>query len=221
MSIIEISSILTLKQLYKKGTLLKPKTVPLYSPSSSLLDRVALLQGDLTKVAADAIVNAANETLLGGGGVDGAIHRAAGPQLLEECETLHGAETGQAKITKGYNLPAKHVIHTVGPIYSSSRVETVSKQLASCYRNSLKLAIDNSLSSIAFCCVSTGVYEYPITDATHIALKETRQFLESPENEMARPMCSKTLTKLIFVVWNDRDRDVYYEFLPLYFPFDE
>ena len=132
--------------------------------------------GDITKLKVDAIVNAANSTLLGGGGVDGAIHRAAGPGLLEECRTLNGCKTGEAKITGGYNLPSKHVIHTVGPIYSGSISDA--EDLRNCYWNSLEVAKANDLHSIAFPGISTGVYGYPKKDAARIALKTVKEWLE-------------------------------------------
>ena len=138
--------------------------------------RLALARGDITKLAVDAIVNAANTALLGGGGVDGAIHRAAGPQLLAECKTLAGCRSGEAKITRGYSLPARFVIHTVGPVWSggeSGEPET----LANCYRNSLQIAVTNDVRTIAFPAISCGVYRYPIVDAARIAVDTTSEFL--------------------------------------------
>ncbi len=137
-----------------------------------------LLQGDITEQDTDAIVNAANRSLLGGGGVDGAIHRAAGPQLLAECRTLGGCPTGEAKITKGYNLKARHVIHTVGPIYHSEG-EKASGLLASCYRRSLEVASAGGLKSIAVPSISTGAYGYPLQEAAPIALRTVVDYLKS------------------------------------------
>ena len=148
------------------------------------LVRLSLLEGDITKIQVDAIVNAANTSLLGGGGVDGAIHRGAGPELLAECRTLGGCRTGEARITAGYRLPAKYVIHTVGPIWGGGdRGEP--ELLARCYRNSLALATTHQVRKIAFPAISCGIYGYPIQDACQIAVRETTAYLatnELPEN---------------------------------------
>ncbi len=160
--------------------------------------KIKIIQGDITKLEVDAIVNAANTTLLGGGGVDGAIHRAAGPQLLEECRTLNGCTTGEAKITKGYNLPAKFVIHTVGPVWNGGS-HNEDKLLENCYKNSLKLAVENKVRTIAFPAISTGVYRFPLERATKIAINEVQNFLEKNES----------IEQVIFVCFDERTYKVY------------
>ena len=159
---------------------------------------------DITKADVECIVNAANSTLLGGGGVDGAIHRAAGPGLLAECRTLHGCNTGEAKITKGYKLKAEYVIHTVGPIYSGSKNDPW--MLANCYKNSLELARKNDIHSIAFPAISTGVYGYPLKDATKIALRTVAEWLlmnTDYEMNVLFSCFDDWTTELYKAVWND------------------
>ena len=161
-------------------------------------DRIDIIQGDITTLVVDAIVNAANQSLLGGGGVDGAIHGAAGPKLLAECRTLGGCPTGQAKITGGYNLPAKHVIHTVGPVWhGGSRGED--DLLVSCYRNSLALAEQHGCRTVAFPSISTGAYGFPIDRASRIALREIAAFLAK----------SRIVERVTVVCFDARDLGVY------------
>ena len=154
-----------------------------------MAERIGVLQGDITQQKVEAIVNAANETLLGGGGVDGAIHRAAGPELLAECRGLGGCPTGQAKITKGYRLPAHWVIHTVGPVWHGGG-QGKDSALASCYRNAFALMETHSISTVAFPAISTGVYRFPIERAATIAVHETRSFLAGNDGvEKVRFVC--------------------------------
>ncbi|XP_059081864.1 ADP-ribose glycohydrolase MACROD1-like [Tigriopus californicus] len=164
---------------------------------------VSIYQGDITKLGIDAIVNAANKSLLGGGGVDGAIHRAAGDKLLKECKTLDGCKTGQAKITSGYDLPAKYVIHTVGPIGEKPDA------LQSCYQKSLELMVQNNLRSIAFPCISTGVYGYSSENACPVALRTVREFLEKHPDKVDR---------IIFCLFMEKDIDLYEKEMQVFFP---
>ena len=167
----------------------------------AILGKLEICQGDITQLDVDAIVNAANSSLLGGGGVDGAIHRAAGPQLLEECRGIGGCPTGEARMTKGYRLPARHVIHTVGPVYRGTPRDR--ELLASCYRKSLALAGQYRLSSIAFPAISCGVYGYPIEEACRVALDTTAEILET----------HPSLQKVIFILFSAADLKVYKDYL--------
>ncbi len=160
--------------------------------------RIEILKGDITRQKVDVIVNAANNSLLGGGGVDGAIHRAAGIELLNECKTLNGCETGEAKMTKGYNLPAAYVIHTVGPVWRGGNFNEY-KLLASCYKSCLRIAAENKFKTIAFPSISTGAYRFPIEKASGIALKEIIRFLED----------RSSIEKVKIVCFDDNSLSVY------------
>ncbi|WP_034341857.1 O-acetyl-ADP-ribose deacetylase [Deinococcus misasensis] len=162
------------------------------------MERILLHQGDITRLEVDAIVNAANSSFLGGGGVDGAIHRAAGPELALECRNLHGCKTGQAKITRGYRLPAKHVIHTVGPVWNGGQNHE-DELLASCYQKSLELAAQHQLKTVAFPAISTGIYRFPLERATQIALETVHSFLQT------HPLPEQ----VVFVCFSDKDFEVY------------
>lgn len=166
-----------------------------------ILDCMEVMQGDITQLEVDAIVNAANTSLLGGGGVDGAIHRAAGPELLAECRTIGGCPTGESKITKGYHLPAKYVIHTVGPVYGGTPQD--SQLLSSCYRNSLQLAVEKDVTSIAFPAVSCGVYGYPIKSACKIAVDMTADFLRK----------NLSVKRVVFVQFSSENYGIYMDYL--------
>ncbi|KAM6923555.1 ADP-ribose glycohydrolase MACROD1 [Xenentodon cancila] len=180
-----------------------------YKRSEKLDQKISLYSGDITKLEIDAVVNAANKTLLGGGGVDGAIHRAAGPMLKKECASLNGCETGEAKITCGYGLPAKYVIHTVGPIAQGGVGEEERRALRSCYKNSLQIATENGARSVAFPCISTGIYGYPPQLAVHEALATVREYLDAHHDKLDR---------VIFCVFLPTDKKLYLQNLPLYFP---
>ena len=162
-------------------------------------NKLQILRGDITKLKADAIVNAANTTLVGGGGVDGAIHRAAGPELVAECRALGGCRPGEAKITRGYRLPARFVIHTVGPVWRGGK-HREPETLANCYRNSLQIALENRIKTIAFPAISCGAYGYPVEEAAQIALETSRAFLATSPDQ---------IEKVIFVLWDEDAYEVY------------
>lgn len=218
MSVLSADEIPTLSLLYKLGKLSPapagsdPPTTLSFTPSSTITpskplnDRVCLVRHDITKLAVDAIANAANRRLLGGGGVDGAIHSAAGPGLLNECRTLAGCATGDAKITSAYKLPCHKVIHAVGPVYDPVEPEESEKLLTSAYNKVLNLAVDNKCSSLALCGISTGIYGYPPHEAAPVAISAVRKFLEGAKG--------KKLAKVVFVTWVKPDVDSYAEFLP-------
>jgi len=161
-------------------------------------EKIKVVKGDITQLKVDAIVNAANSSLLGGGGVDGAIHRAAGPDLLEECRKLNGCPTGQAKITRGYKLPAKYVIHTVGPVWNGGENKE-DILLADCYKNSLSLAVEHHIKTIAFPAISTGVYRFPQDRAAEIATNTVKEFLEKNDE----------IDEVIFVCFDQKNYDLY------------
>ena len=209
MTIIPAAEIPTISLLYRLKKLVPvtetdSETPP--TPSQSLNDRIGLIRGDITKLGVDAIVNAANNSLLGGGGVDGAIHSAAGPGLLKECRKLKGCDTGSAKITSAYELPCKKVIHAVGPVYNSNFVEESEGDLASCYTTSLKLAVDNDCKSIAFSALSTGIYGYPSHDAAPVAIGAVKKFLEGKDGDK--------LEKVVFTTFVMKDVNAYNHWLP-------
>jgi O-acetyl-ADP-ribose deacetylase (regulator of RNase III) len=162
--------------------------------------KIEIVRGDITKLDVDAIVNAANASLLGGGGVDGAIHRAAGPELLAECRTLGGCRPGEAKITRGYRLPARFVIHTVGPVWRGGR-HREPETLANCYGSSLQLGVENGIKTIAFPAISCGAYGYPIPDAAQTALKTVQDFLATDDR----------IDKIAFVLWSEDVYDAWHQ----------
>lgn len=218
MSLLSADELPTLSLLYKLGklapapagtetpTTLSYKSSDHIKPSKSLNDSVCLVRHDITKLKVDAITNAANRSLLGGGGIDGAIHSAAGYGLLEECRTLNGCKTGDAKITSGHNLPAKKVIHAVGPVYHVMHPEESEELLTNAYNKILELAVDNDCKSLALCGISTGVYGYPPREAAPVAISAVRKFLEGEKGQK--------LEKVVFVTWVAQDVESHAEFLP-------
>ncbi|KAK0385694.1 hypothetical protein NLU13_6871 [Sarocladium strictum] len=202
----------SLSNLYTSSLVLSSSaasSTPLFTPSDHHNSRISMLRTDITTLTVDAIVNAANTSLLGGGGVDGAIHRAAGPSLLQECRTLGGCPTGLAKITKGYNLPAKHVIHTVGPVYSARNAGECERLLRSCYGEVLRLAKEKGVKSLAFSGISTGVYGYPTKEAAEVACDVVRRFMDEDADAFER---------ICFVTFVPKDVEAYNEIIPKYFP---
>ncbi|KAJ8060170.1 hypothetical protein OCU04_010517 [Sclerotinia nivalis] len=217
MSIIPAAEIPTASLLYhlKKLTPYKADTTDEFTatPNQSFNDRIGLIRGDITHLEVDAIVNAANNSLLGGGGVDGAIHRAAGLDLLRECRTLNGCRTGSAKITDAYELPCKKVIHAVGPVYDSYKSDVSEEKLEGCYKTSLNLAVENDCKTIAFSALSTGVYDYPSDEAAPVALMTVRKFLESEKGSK--------MEKIIFCTFVAKDVAAYNKWIPRIFPSTE
>ncbi|KIH93177.1 hypothetical protein SPBR_03010 [Sporothrix brasiliensis 5110] len=217
--VVDVLSLPTLTQLYADGELGVPETVTLpvlkalqtkVQPSATINDKVVYIRGDLTKMKADAIVNAANRSLMGGGGVDGAIHRAAGFELYEACAPLGGCDTGDAKITPGFHLPARHVIHTVGPVYDDGDPQDSDRLLASCYQSSLRLAVASQVRTIAFCAISTGIYGFPSQQAAALAVSTVRAFLEGEQGGK--------IDRVVFVTFEAKDVDAYLRALPIAFP---
>jgi len=205
MSSILLSDIPNLTLLYKLNRLVP--TTSTFTANQSYNDKISLIRADITHLHVDAIVNAANNSLLGGGGVDGAIHRAAGPELYTECETLDGCATGDAKITNAYRLPCRKVIHAVGPVYHvTKRQGKHTELLQGCYRRSLELAAENGCKSVAFSALSTGVYGYPSGEAAETAIGEVRRFLESGRGER--------LERVVFCNFMEKDERAYEKWLP-------
>ncbi|KAK5138563.1 hypothetical protein LTR08_000151 [Meristemomyces frigidus] len=211
---VPLSNIPTLTQLYTSNKLSpSPPADTFPTATSRHNNKISLIRTDITKLETDAIVNAANGSLLGGGGVDGAIHSAAGPDLIRECETLNGCDTGDAKITDAYELPCKKVIHAVGPIYGRTKREgRHTSLLSSCYTRSLDLAVDNGCKSIAFSALSTGVYGYPSGEAAETAIAAVSGWLEEDEER------TKKLERIVFCSFLAKDERAYEWFIPKFFP---
>ncbi|XP_074861296.1 ADP-ribose glycohydrolase MACROD1 isoform X2 [Carettochelys insculpta] len=206
---IALKDVDTWKKMAKNARLKQPEEVK-FPKDNHLNEKISLVRQDITRLEVDAIVNAANSSLLGGGGVDGCIHRAAGELLKEECRSLSGCETGEAKLSCGYRLPAKYVIHTVGPIARGEPSAAQEKELENCYKNSLKLAVENKLRTVAFPCLSTGVFGYPSDAAAEVVLRTLREWLEVNKEKVDR---------LVICVFQEKDEEIYKEKLPFYFPF--
>ena len=208
MSLTALSEIPTLSLLYKLNKL-HPSPTPITSATSKYNSKISLIRTDITKLEIDSIVNAANESLLGGGGVDGAIHRAAGPKLLAECEKLDGCDTGDAKITDAYRLPCKKVIHAVGPVYMTTKRKGMhSTLLQSCYTRSLDLAVENGCRSIAFSALSTGVYGYPSDEAAETAIGAVKGWLDKDEDRAG------SMDRIVFCSFMEKDEKAYEEYIP-------
>ncbi|KAK6428683.1 hypothetical protein LTR95_015173 [Oleoguttula sp. CCFEE 5521] len=214
MAVTTLDEIPTIADLYELGDLtqasqdgLRPNATPIHN------SKISLIRTDITKLAVDAIVNAANESLLGGGGVDGAIHRAAGPELVDECEELDGCDTGDAKITGAYELPCKKVIHAVGPVYHTrKRQGTHTKLLQGCYTRSLDLMVENGCRSIAFSALSTGVYGYPSEEAAEGALGAVKGWLDEDEKRSGK------VDRIVFCSFLEKDEKAYEKLVPRFFP---
>ncbi|KAI0905459.1 MACRO domain-containing protein [Ustulina deusta] len=209
MAVTTADEIPTLSLLYKLKKI-DPSPDPLEGATAAHNGQIGLVRGDITTLAVDVIVNAANRSLLGGGGVDGAIHRAAGPALVAECRTLGGCATGAAKITDAYKLPCKKVIHAVGPVYNDRYPDRCAAALRGCYQSALRLAVQSDLKTIAFSAISTGIYGYPSLDAATIACSAAKDFLDGEDG--------KKLEKIIFVTFEEKDVRAYDRLLPRFFP---
>jgi O-acetyl-ADP-ribose deacetylase (regulator of RNase III) len=206
--LVALADIPTLPVLYRTQRLAAHAS-PQHAPSAAVNSKIALIRYDITRLQLDGIVNAANESLLGGGGVDGAIHRAAGPQLLAECEGLDGCDTGDAKITDAYRLPCRKVIHAVGPVYALAKRRGPGlheELLRGCYRRSLELCEEHGVRSVAFAAVSTGVYGYPSTEAAMAAVIEVRNFFDEGRGG--------AIDKVVFCNFMEKDQDAYHKVLP-------
>lgn len=200
----QLKDIPTIAYLYRTKVLRQSSNTDLLKGTQESNDKICTIQYDITKLEVDAIVNAANKSLLGGGGVDGAIHAAAGPALLDECRGLNGCATGSAKITDAYNLPCKKVIHAVGPIYYNA--DQAEPLLRGCYKTALQLSVDNGCKSIAFSAISTGIYGYPSNAASRAALREVASFLRRPEGE--------NIEKVVFCNFLEKDVKAYTAAIP-------